>query len=341
MSRRMANLLASLITMAIVSMSVHLYLGKDPPGGTRPADTEEAPTVRTSFAGIAPRQELRLELEEGYVEVNELRLWQRVTRTEGPAPAELAPDAPGDLVNAELGGVEITSVTGGIGSPGGEREAIFRVRFKVKEADEETLRISWKMLSTEEIPHGDNPAWLEAVKKAKKLRGESLIERTGMPLEAEIKGLSASDPVGLELETLLRRWFAEPSPVFPYEPVGHGGVWEVTRSTTDAAVRTRQTQRYEIRKLIERTGRVRFGERVSGELLSTDIDLGPMLAPFDPMVDRFSVDGDGGWETGPGALMATGDAGGRASVHFGLTLGAASMGLETTMESELLVTRIE
>ena len=334
----MANLLASMITALIVAVAVHLYLDRHAPESTRPADSEEPPTVRTSFSGIAPKQALRLELTEGYVEVDELRLWQRVTVDQGGSARDLAPDAPEGLADAELGGLDLSALTGQVDSPQGEREAIFRVRFKVTDADEETLRLSWKMLDAEVLPHGDNPAWDKAVKATKKLRGTTLIERTGHPLEATIKGLGAREPVGQELETLLRRWLMEPTPVFPTEPVGHGAVWEVTRSLTDAGVQTRQTQRFEVKEL--RRGRIRLIERVSGALESARIELGPKTA-FETRVGDFSVSGDGKWTASLDTLMAPGDAGGSASARIDISLGIATIGTSTTVDSEVFVTRVE
>ncbi len=341
MSRRMANLLASIITAVIVSVSVHLYLDRNPPGGAPAPDTEEPPTVRMAFAGIAPRQELRLQVQKGYVEVDELRVWQSIRSQQGNDAGQLAPDAPAALVGSELAGLDIASLTRGLRSPDGEREATFRVRFEVKDADANTLLLSWKMLDAQVVEHEQSPAWSKAVTGARKLRGETRIDRTGAPITARMDGLRVSDPVGQELQTLLRRWLAEPAPIFPVEPVGHGAVWEITRELTDGGVRSRQTQRVEATELRAQTGRIKLAEGVSGALLTADVHLGPAMAAFGPSVTSFSATGDATWEASTGAIMAPGDAGGTSSARLDLALGHATMGLRTTVETELFVTRIE
>ena len=130
----------------------------------------------------------------------------------------------------------------------------------------------------------------------------------------------------------------EPAPVFPPEAVGHGAVWEVSRSLTDAGVQTRQTQRFEVKEL--RRGTIRLVERISGELESTDFDLGPNTG-FETRVGGFSIGGDGKWTASLDTLMAPGDAGGTATARLDITLGIATIGTSTTVDSEVFVTRVE
>ena len=335
----MANLLASIITAFIVSVGVHLYLDRNAPSGQGLPDAEEPPTVRVSYAGIAPRAELRIGVEEGHREEVELRLWQNTTVRDS-ADMGGASDLPEGLAEAEMGGVDMGMLTGQLGPEAGEQEAIIRLRLTVKDASATDLEIAWKVLSTQIVPHGDDPEWERAVKGLKRLKGTTRITRRGMPIDATITGLRGTDPASQELHTTVRRWMAEPAPVYPEEAVGHAAVWEVTRRMTDGGVQTEQTERAEIRSFSERTGKVEIAARGSAKLLTSVIDLGQGLNAFDPTVDRFSFSGDGSWTAEPLSIMAIGDAGTTGSARLGLALGMGSVGVESTVETELFVSRV-
>ena len=294
--------------------------------------------MRVSYRGIEPRQPLRIDVDKGHAEVVTLRLWTFTSSTESAEKRNFGGDAPTDLVAAETGGVDMSAITGELSAPDGEREVELRVRLKVKEADAEELLIAWKIVDATLIPHGEDRSWERAVKGVEGMRGTSRIARTGQPLESTVTGGGGPDPTAVELRTTIRRFMAEPGPVYPVEPVGHSAVWEVSRRVVDSGVQTQQTQRFEV-KNIKKSGRVELSERDGAKLLSDAIDMGQGLNAFDPTVDQFSMSGDASWKHEPGAIMLIGDAGGVATARIGLALGYGQMGLKTTVETEIFVSR--
>ena len=345
-SRRMTNLLASIVVSTVVGFASHCALSRQGEKllGAVGESSVGPPTLRVSYAGISPRAAASLTVQAGHEERVRVAIWRRHTtgeRTEVTAPAEHAESAESGVDRAELpeglaasegGGSGLKELSMGLRAPpDSEREASLLVRLRVREADVDTVTLAWDV-RTAEVVGASDAAWDESVERAGAMKGATRLHRSGLPVEASVKGARRGD----ELAILLGRLMAEPGPVRPEEPLGHGAIWEVEREQTDGGVVTRQTERYEVVDTPPDGLRLRLRE--SGTLLAGALDRGTALQAFEPTVDRYEAVGRGelAWRTDRIAVEGSVDA--RTVVQTTLSYGPSTMGLATTTELGLTLT---
>lgn len=332
MSRRLANLLASFVAAGLGSVGVHLYLQNAEPMGPRGSNSESPPRLTMKFDGIAPKRPLRIAVEEGYEERVRFTLRTK-TRSSTESASGRVPRA---LPEAEYAGMDFAQVGEALGARNNEREGSFTIELEVDEADAETITIEWDVKRANVLGEPD-AAWKRAVSGAKKLRGRTVITRTGMPLEASIDGESYGTPAAAEISTTIRRWMAEPAPVFPPDPVGHGAIWEVSRDLVDSGVSTSHTARLEIGD--HGPDQVVLLERGHGVLNGSTMETGDHLAVLDPYARQFRLTGDGSWTAPMNGLVATGEGGAKAALDIVFGLGIAEMTTTSETQMELVVDR--
>ncbi len=332
MSRRLNNLLASMLAAGIGSVGVHLYVSRmEPQAGPHGQDAESPPSLQVKYEGIAPRRVLQLTAQRGYEETVRFVLWRKSTTRTGSGAGEVS----AGLAAAEHGGMDMKQVGQALGAEDSEREGMFTLELEVDEADADTLTVEWDVTAAEVIGEAD-AAWTRAVAKSRSLEGTTVLARSGQPIRASIEGV-ASEPMAREIATLIRRWMAEPAPVLPPGPVGQGAIWEVTRDLTDNGVSTSQVARVEL-DVLRRDG-LTLTERHSAELTGSDLKLGDHLAMLEPSARKVQVAGDARWMFQLGELVATGDAGATAQAQLGFALGLAEVLLDTETRMELVVDR--
>jgi len=331
----MTNLLVSMVVALIMGITIHYGLANmEPPGPPRAGDAETPPAVSVRFAGIEPRQALRLEVQEGHKEDVRFTLWLKTSvdsdaREEGGIPAALA-QAEG------LGGLDLAAIDQGLGLETAERAATFVVRMKVTDADADTITLRWTVRRASPGEASD-PEWTDAIKRAKKMRGTTKIARSGAPLESTVEGESYRSVASADVSTLLRRWMAEPAPLFPDEPVGHGAIWEVRRELTDAGVTTGQTARVEITD-VKATGIV-VREDHSAELLRSSLEFPGAPNVIELYADDLRLSGETTFTARPESIAALGEGRIDTKVNLVLGLGIAQMVTRTTSSVELVVDR--
>jgi hypothetical protein len=315
MSRRLNNLLASMLAAGIGSVGVHLYVSRmEPQAGPHGQDAESPPSLQVKYEGIAPRRVLQLTAQRGYEETVRFVLWRKSTTRTGSGAGEVS----AGLAAAEHGGMDMKQVGQALGAEDSEREGMFTLELEVDEADADTLTVEWDVTAAEVIGEAD-AAWTRAVAKSRSLEGTTVLARSGQPIRASIEGV-ASEPMAREIATLIRRWMAEPAPVL-----------------TDNGVSTRQVARVEL-DVLRRDG-LTLTERHSAELTGSDLKLGDHLAMLEPSARKVQVAGDARWMFQLGELVATGDAGATAQAQLGFALGLAEVLLDTETRMELVVDR--
>lgn len=331
----MANLLASLIVALVMGVTVHWALtNMEPPEPPRATDDEAPPAVSVRYAGIEPREPLRLRVGEGHKEDVRFTLW---VNTAVDSAARQQRGVPAALSHAEgLNGLDLAAIDRGLGLETAERTATFVVRMKVTEADADTVTIDWRVRSTSAGERPDEE-WADAVKRAKKMRGTSVIARSGRPIESTMEGDSYRSVALADVSTLLRRWMAEPATLFPEEPVGHGAIWEVERELTDAGVRTLQRARVEVTDV--KASGVTLTEAHTAELLGSDLEFPGAPNLIDMYARDLRLRGDAAFVADLDRIAGIGDGRVSTKVDLIMGLGVAEMVTHSSSEVELVVDR--
>lgn len=329
MSTRLRNLLVLIGTSVVVSLGAKACIGhyEGGGGGEVPISSEGPASVRVAFAGIEPRDELRLAVEEGHREEVAIGLRREVRTTEGQS----FDAGPAGLVAAETGGVDLKRLRQSLGvPPDGTRELGLVLELEVESFEGDRVTVEWEVARAD-VRGATDPAWDEAVAGLERLRGTTVLRRTGETVEASMLGARWGTSEQATLNHAVRRLMAEPAPVLPQDEVGHGAVWEVTREVTDGAVVTEQVQRYEVTEL----GRtVELRERARAELVRAG-RLGASVVEVGMV--GLDLDGVGSWSLDPARVVATGEASSTTASAVSMGLGLATVELVTITTLELVV----
>ena len=328
MSTRLRNLLVLIGTSVVVSLGAKACIGHYGGGGGReaPPSSEGPASVRVAFAGIEPRSELRLTLEDGHHEEVAIGLRREVRTTKQAGASAL----PGGLQAAE-GGVELDRLRKGVGvPPDGTRELGLVLELEVESVEGDRVTVEWEVARTD-VRGATDPAWDEAVEGLERLRGTTVLQRTGETIEASMQGARWGSSEQATLNHAVRRLMAEPAPVLPQDEVGHGAVWEVTREMTDGAVVTEQVQRYEVTELDRTIG---LRERARAELVRAG-SLGGSVVEVGMV--GLDLGGVGSWSLDPARIVATGEASSTTTSAVSVGLGLATVDLVTVTKLELVV----